>query len=58
MGQIAAVNIANGSGIIHCQRGWVEGRGGVGREGGGDGGEGQNRRVKFDYSAHTMARAA
>lgn len=49
MGQIAAVNIANGSGIIHCQRGWVEEEGGVREE---------NRRVKFDYSAHTMAGAA
>ena len=33
MGQIAAVNIANGSGIIHCQRGWEGDEGKGGREG-------------------------
>lgn len=53
MAQIGAVNIANGSGIIHCQRraermGGTDGR----RDGGGEGRWG----VKFDYSAHTMAR--
>lgn len=41
MAQIGAVNIANGSRIIHCQC--------CGKEWRGVGG------VKFDYSAHTMA---
>lgn len=52
MAQIGAVNIANGSGIIHCQRR-------AERMGGTDGGMvgwGMMGGVKFDYSAHTMAR--
>lgn len=42
MAQIGAVNIANGSRIIHCQCWGKEWRGVCGG-------------VKFDYSAHTMA---
>lgn len=44
-GQIGAVNIANGSRIIHCQCCGKEWEGREEEEGG----------VKFDYSAHTMA---
>lgn len=47
MAQIGAVNIANGSRIIHCQC--------CGKEWDGGGGGGGTEGVKFDYSAHTMA---